>query len=123
MTTTTKIQFDWEPVVRSLFHHVQRANFAIITVHDGEERHPFSPDAGLLAVRNHAAKAVCAVDEAIVTVLDLEALNPRKLQLFLVLGNEAHETVNDHSLDPRLEAALDAFSTQWLDRKVPTKTA
>ena len=119
---TQKTHQDWSPVVRSLLHRLQQENFAVVAVHDGGERHRYSPDAGLLAVRNQAAAAVCAVDEATVTVLDLEAPAPRKLALYLVLGNEPEELVADCSCDARLDRVLEAFSASWLGKPCPTIT-
>jgi len=118
----TRIQLDWAPVVRSLIHRLQQSNFAVVSVHDGEERHKYSPDAPLSTVRAQAAAAVCAVDEATLTVLDLTSVETRKLALFIVLGNSPEEIVADCSCDDRLDDVLEEHHVAWRDKPCPTIT-
>jgi len=119
---TTKSKLDWAPVVSSLLHKLQCANFAIIRTDDGGDVQRYDPDGGALAVRRRASRHLAEVDEGWLTVLDLQhspRTEARKLHLYIVLGNGPEEIVCDHSCDDRLEAAIVAHHDLWEGSAVP----
>ena len=122
MNTTTKTKLDWVPVISSLLHKLQRADFAIIRTDDGGDVQRYDPDGGELAIRRKAARHLAEVDEGWLTVLDLQhspRTEARKLQLFIVLGNGPEEIVCDYACDARLDKVIDAHCDQWEGVAVP----
>ena len=108
-------QNNWLPVVGSLLKRLQDQGFTLVSVDDGGETHKLN---GNDRDRRQQAKAViCSVDESYLHVDDSDSV---RKWIFLVLGNEPEETVNDYSSGTSLDSVLEEFSAQWAGRKCPT---
>ena len=109
--------YNWRPVIGSLLKTLQDHNFTLVSVDDEGEEHTLEG-----TPREHRQLAKRIIDSVDVSHLFvLHPSYPRHLWLFIVLGNEPHETVSNNTDWPILNLALEQFENKWIDRKVPTK--
>lgn len=106
-----KMQYNWKPVIESLFAALESAGIIIDEVdnsggdEDGEED------------RSKMVDEATACDECNVYVrIPGET---RRHALLIVLGNEPFETVADYSVHPLLDSAIEAWSASWEGKPCP----
>ena len=102
--------YNWKPVVGSLLSKLQNAGFTLVSA-DGQRLEGTDREK-----RQQAKAAICAVDESHLYVEDSEGISK---WIFVVLGNEPEETVNDYSCHPGLDAVLEDFVKQWEGKPCP----
>ena len=106
--------YNWKPVVGSLLSKLQKAGFTLVSVDNGGGKEKLE---GTDREKRQQAKAeICAVEEAHLYVETGEGI---RKWIFLVLGNEPHETVNDYAPDSGLEAVFEGFEKQWEGKSCP----
>ena len=101
-----KQRTNWNPVVASLLSKLQQAGFTLVSA-EGQTLEGTDRDR-----RQQAKKYICAVEESYLYVEDSEGVSK---WLFIVLGNEAHEIVNDCSCSG-LDDVLDEFENHWINK-------
>jgi hypothetical protein len=106
---------NYRPVIGSLLKKLQDFGFTLVSVEDGGERHQLTGTNR--DQRQQAKAAICAVDES---HLYVDTSEGARKWLFIVLGNEPEETVNDHS-GSGLDDVLEEFQQQWKGKSCPTK--
>lgn len=109
--------YTWKPVALHLCLLLQQQGFTLDGFDNGEEE----------ALTNDIDKLVenlTACDEARLYVSRPYAEGgTKKLWIYLVFGNEPHETVADFAVDEKLEAALEVFEEFWSRRRTPLAEA
>lgn len=109
--------YTWKPVALHLCLLLQQQGFTLDSADNGEEE--IKTDNIDELVEN-----LTACDEARLYVSrPFEFGGTRKLALYLVFGNEPHETVADYTVDEKLEAALEIFEEFWSRRRTPLAEA
>lgn len=93
---------DWAPVVKSLIDELKKECLEPIGVNDGEEY--------ITVQKSSPTETITSVDESVLYVKDETGM---KLAVFIVLGNEPEEIVNDYSADERIGRAVAAHSETW----------
>lgn len=108
----TKTYFNWKPVVRSFLSIATKHGLEVCGVDNGDGMEQCD------TVKD-AVEEASATDEANVY---FKTPDGKRVVAFLVFGNEAYETICDHSVHPLMEMAANEFSKAWEDKKVPTIT-
>lgn len=107
--------YDWRSPVNSLLLKIQEAGFAIVAVNDGGETFKIDQKLSNLAIRKVATDAVVSVDEATVFINK----DGKSSTLFIVLGNDPEEILNDYTEHPLIEEANNQYISQWEGKKCP----
>jgi len=114
---------NWRPEVASLLRTLEKAGFALLSGHNGEEGFKYD------GKRSAFISNLIACDESRLYVAYSKGGETKKRWLFLVLGNSPGELVCDYSIssydapndgDRALEAVTTAHSDAWEGRKQPT---
>ncbi len=110
--------YTWKPVALHLCLLLQQQGFALDCADNGEDAVKFDDNLDAFV------DELTACDEAHLYVSrPFEFGGTRKLRLWLVFGNEPHETVADYTVDDKLEAALLIFEEFWGRRRTPLAEA
>ncbi len=106
---------NWRPEIRSLIKSLVAAGCQITGADNGEDEVKFNG-------KNMSKIVDCltACDEAWLYVTT-PTLRTKKRALFLVLGNDPGELVNDYSDDPAIKLATDAHCVLWEGKPQPKK--
>lgn len=104
-------QYNWKPVVSSLFHNLKKAGFVPFEVNNGgdDESTP---------TWKKALEEATACDAASVYLRHPDSL--KLIWLYIVLGNEPEELVADYSVFEPIEAPLAKFCSVWEGKPCPT---
>jgi len=109
--------YTWKPVALHLCLLLRQQGFTLNSADNGEDETATDDTDELV-------ENLVACDEARLYISrPFEFGGTRKLCLYLVLGNEPHETVADYTVDDKLEAALLIFEEFWSRRKTPLAEA
>jgi hypothetical protein len=106
---------NWSIPVSSLINKLQKAEFTILGVNDGEEYIKTNQNGSKLAIRKEAVETVVSVDESWIRIKKGDKIGT----LFIVLGNEPWELVADYSDWDDLTEVVDEYSQLWEDKKCP----
>lgn len=92
--------------IKSFLNSLIAANFTLHSVDNGE---------GRVLVKNNIEKALSEIDATDESYLFVSHSNydKRRATIFIVLGNNAGEMVNDYSIWPELEVVCDAHFTKY----------
>ena len=106
-------RLNWTPVIKSLGKQLQKEGFNFLSVDDGGECIKVTTIAEMEEV-------VTSVDESWI-VVEKDGIG---MMVFIILGNEPEETVNDCSyrdddVGKALERACDTFSRIWEGQPCP----
>lgn len=113
----TMSTYTWKPVALHLCLLLRQQGFTLNSADNGEDETATDDTDELV-------ENLVACDEARLYISrPFEFGGTRKLCLYLVLGNEPHETVADYTVDDKLEAALLIFEEFWSRRKTPLAEA
>lgn len=93
---------NWTVIIESLFSDLEDNGFFPQYVFDGEET--------VNGTRQELIEAITGVDES---KLYVEKEDVGSYMLYIVLGNEAHETVADFTDNKDLEKVICAWSESW----------
>ncbi len=116
----SKQYYNWQPVVKSLLETLKSFGFELYAVDDGCDDACEDVEILVNDSVDEAVKLITGVDEASLYVKYPEF--PRKLWIWIVLGNEPFETVADYSHIPHfnlLDKAITKFSDEWEDKTCP----
>jgi hypothetical protein len=114
MNNTPRIINDWKPETLSLLNTLTAAGFVLLCGNNGEETFKFDGNLDTF-IEN-----LIACDEAALGVRSPEG---KRLNLYLVLGNEPGVIVSDYTCDDGLDKVTDIHYETWSGRKQPTTTA
>lgn len=103
---------DFRPEVRSLLNRLIKAGAILTQADDGVEEEAHDVDHDDL---DSAVDVLTSVDESVLHGV----LGAKGFWLQLVLGNEPGELVSNYTLDPTIEAVVDAHASAWETKGQP----
>ena len=106
---------NWKVPVSSLLSHLQKNDYKIFSVNNGETV-LINQNVSNNTARAKAVEEIVSVDTSAVALIK----NRKTFAVYIVLDNDPHEIAADYTEDEELEKVIDQFSHNWLDKECPS---
>lgn len=109
-------RLNWLVPVASLLYRLQLNGYKIFSISDGEETTRIEQNLSDATARKHAVNLIVNVDYSAIALIK----DKKTFAVYIVLGNEPYEIVQDYTDNEDLERVIDEYIDQWEDKKCTT---